>query len=171
MHNSTQANLSPICRTPVMELEPNELDSRHPTMLFNLHWHGLASGQSPSWHQFQPMRVPSLLRWVMLFCLEVENHKNRFRLSIQGESAAHLTKGSCQGKYLDEFTFHECYFARQWMLIEALNAKTPQYGKLLSRPPNIERTMDLAIGAFPFPDAGRVIVISAPIRELDRLHL
>ena len=171
MFDFRKKELQSICDAPVLAMDPQELDARHPTAQFNLYWRSLASGQSPSWQQFNPMDVPSLLPWVMMFTSEPAAGRNRFHLGLQGASAAYLTHGSCQGKYLDEFVFEECYFTRHQMLADALDAQAPQYGKLLPQSKNLKHTVDVAVGAFPFADAGRVIMIPAPIREQDRAYL
>lgn len=163
--------LQSICDAPVLPVEKHVFDTSHPVSRFRDYWQKIGRGDCPSWSAFKPMKVPQLLRWMMVFGKETHQTQNRYFLRIQGTSAAYLTRGLHQGKYLDEFTSGECYEARSKLLENALLSGEPTFGKVVVGTKQQDYIVDVLVGAFPFECGSRAILIPAPVSPELRAHL
>lgn len=156
-----------ICEAPIAFLHAADLDSTHPATSFFKHWHGLNGGRMPDRRQFDPMRVPELLRWIMMFRRIVVDDVEDYLLFLQGDSAAEMTHGNIQGKFLSEFAAQGqgFYDIRRAMICEAIRTGEPTYAGVSAGSNGAVSASDVTMGAFPFADGGKdpqVALLPAP---------
>lgn len=154
-----------ICNAPLVGIKPDELDEDHPAIKFMDYWNALAGGRVPKRQDFRPQEIPSLLRWLMMFRQEKHQGQDRYLLYLQGDSAAELTDGLQQGRYLDEFTEEECFETRREVLRGVLKTGKPDYANIIVGAKKAEFITDINVGAFPFENVGgqpEVVMVPAP---------
>lgn len=154
-----------ICNAPLVGIKPDTLDDDHPAIKFAEYWHSLAGSGVPQRQTFRPQEIPSLLRWLMMFRREEHQGQDRYLLYLQGDSAAELTDGLQQGRYLDEFTEEECFDTRREVLRGVLRTGQPDFANIIVGTKKAEFIADINVGAFPFENAdgpSEVVMVPAP---------
>ncbi|PCI63163.1 MAG: hypothetical protein COB37_05495 [Kordiimonadales bacterium] len=156
-----------LCHAPLELIECTALDKRHPALLFYDYWKKIGAGHMPDRSDFAPMDVPTVLKWFMLFRRETVDDEDKYFLYLQGSSAADLTLGLLQGKYLDEFTNESCYVTRRNLMRQVIEEEQPGFarviiGKIKSE---CEYDVNVTVGMFPLTDGDNHLVFVVPVPE------
>lgn len=169
-----QANFVSICDAPMSPMPSTELDAGHPAIDFLHYWEGLNAGDTPKREQLRPQDIPTLLRWLMLFRFEKTATDEDYYLYLQGDSAATLTHGLHQGKFLSEFTTEACHESRLEVMDKVRTSGRPEFAGIHVSGAQAEYTADVTMGAFPFrcPEGQcELVMVPAPKALEHRVHL
>lgn len=154
-----------ICNAPLVAIDPSTLDNDHPAIQFHQYWTSLADGKLPNRADFRPQSIPPLLRWLMMFRQVMQDGDDKYFLYLQGDSAAELTDGLHQGKYLDDFTEKECFETRRAVLHDVIERGEPDYANIVVGAKKADFIADISVGAFPFQNddgVSEVVMVPAP---------
>lgn len=167
-------NYESICSAPLVVVTAADLDSAHPAIDFLDYWKSLNDGEVPDRGQFKPQSIPSLLRWLMMFRREAQIDEDRHLLYLQGNSAAELTDGLQQGKYLDEFTELACFATRRAILRGVVETGQPAFAVIAIGAKKTDFIADVGVGAFPFYSEAsepEIVMVPAPVSLKLRRYL
>jgi len=137
-----------ICNAPLSHLGMDDLDEKHPAILFHEYWMRLGNGQVPEKVKFRPADVPSILKWLMIFRAEPTDAGYSYFVHLQGTSARDMTSGLLEGKFLEEFTFGDCLTSRQTAMDSILEHGTPGFGRVELNEGS-EFSSNVTVGMFP----------------------
>ena len=170
------SGLVSLCDAPAVEREMDDFPDGHPTKAFADYWTRLSAdtvGDAPPKRSaIDPCDIPGLLKWLMIFNREdMSDGPARYRLRLQGTSAARLTKGDHTGRYLDEFTPPSCYTGRFDLFESVVSIKAPLSAEITVHTQSGDSEFAISINAAFFPFArddgelGHVVVVVAPKDE------
>lgn len=163
-----------LCNAPLDFIELQEFDDAHPALVFYAYWKRLADGEMPQKASFSPTEVKSVLKWFMLFKREWNGEEDQYFLYLQGNSAAEITNGNLQGKYLHEFTAEDCYGTRRDLMRQVISEGKPGFARACISERGSEYTTDVTVGMFPFREGEndfQVFVVPAPESKQIRRYL
>ncbi|MBL4788702.1 MAG: hypothetical protein JKY60_06520 [Kordiimonadaceae bacterium] len=153
--------LETICDAPLSALTENDLDAQHPAGIFNAYWNKIGGGSVPDKSMFSPKDVPAVLKWFMLFRREIIDGVDRYHLFLQGSSAAEMTGGWKEGKYLHDFTTPDCYVVRRDMMRGVIEAGTPGYARIMPGSHG-EYEVDVTTAMFPLTEGEGRLIFAVP---------
>ncbi len=154
-----------ICNAPLVPIDPLTLDDDHPALMFLDYWKSLNGGDTPLRSSFRPQDIPTLLRWLMMFRREENDGIDLYFLYLQGESAAALTDGSHQGRYLHEFTEEFCFDTRREVMRGVLETGQPDFASIEIGTKKSDYVTTVSVGAFPFfveDGEPEIVMVPAP---------
>jgi len=161
-----------ICNAPLISVSEDELDPQHPSLEFLTYWRSLNGGVTPKRSSFSPQRIPSLLKWLMMFRREMSSDEDLYLLYIQGNSAAELTGGLLQGTYLHDFTDVGCFDTRRAVLRSVLESGKPAFANVVVGEKSADFTTTISVGAFPFAcEDGQAEVVMVPAPQSPKLRV
>ncbi len=129
---------------------------RHPAKVFHEYWLSLAGGELPDRSSFQPMSIPSVLRWFMIFRQEMDEENDLYHLFLQG-------------KYLHEFTADQCFYTRRELMRAVLKSQEPGFARITVEGVSEFSTM-VTVGMFPMSEGDKSLVFVVPAPETKHMR-